>query len=127
MKATAPNAPGAGDLVTAFATSDAVAEPPGEVATDRDSVSAGNSLRDVGQDIDTALARMERAIAGVVQGLRDRLARRRAVRELRLLGRSRLVDIGIDPGEIERVVDALIAARRARAATRGGDPRPRSG
>jgi len=127
MKAPASNAPGAGDLVTAFATSDAVAGPPGDIAPDRDSAGAGDSFREVGRDVAAALVRMERAIAGVVQGLRDRLARRRAVSELRRLGRSRLADIGIAPDDIERVVDALIAARRARAATRGRSPRPRSG
>ena len=127
MKATAPNAPGAGGLATAFAPSDAVAGPPGDIAPDRDSASAGDSLRDADRDIDAALARLERAIAGVMQGLRDRLARRRAVSDLRRLGRSRLADIGIEPEEIERVVDALIAARRARTATRGRSPRPRSG
>ena len=127
MKATAPNAPAAGGLATAFAPSDAVSGAPGGIAIDRDSASAGDSLRDADRDVDAALARLERAIAGVVQGLRDRLARRRAVSELRRLGRSRLADIGIAPDEIERVVDAMIAARRARAATRGRSPRPRSG
>ena len=126
MKAPAPDAPGAGGLVTAFATSDAVSGPPGDIAPDRDSAGAGDSFRDADRDIDAALARLERTIAGVVQGLRDRLARRRAVRELRRLGRSRLADIGIEPEEIERVVDAMIAARRSRAATRGRSPRPRS-
>ena len=127
MKATAPNAPGAGGLAAAFAPSDAVTGSPGDIASDRDSASAGDSLRDADRGIDAALARMERAIAGVVQGLRARLARRRAVSELRRLGRSRLADIGIGPDEIERVVDALIAARRARAATRERSPRPRRG
>ena len=127
MKSIVPDAPGAGGLVTAFTTSDAAAGSPGDIAPERDSASAGNSLRYADQDIDAALARMERAIAGVVHGLRDWLARRRAVSELRRLGRSRLADIGIEPDEIERVVDALIAARRGRAATRGRSPRPRPG
>ncbi len=114
MKATASNTVEAGRLVTVFTTSDHAAGTPRGVGLDHDVENAGNRRPEFGQDIEAVLARIERAIAGAMHGLRDRLARRQAVRELRLLGRSRLVDIGIEPDEIERVVDAVITARRNR-------------
>ena len=126
MKAITSNSIEAGRLVTVFATSDHATGPPGDVGLGHDVASAGDRRPEFRQDIEAALARIERAIASAMHGLRDRLARRQAVRELRLLGRSRLVDIGIEPDQIELVVDAMITARRNRATTCERSPRPRS-
>ena len=126
MNATTSNELGAGRLVTAFATSDPATGPPRDIVLDRDAASADDFRPEFRQDMETTVARIECAIVGVVHRLRDALARRQAVRELRLLGRSRLADIGIEPNDIERVVDAMIAVRRDRATIRGRSPRPRS-
>ena len=126
MKATTYDEIGAGRLVTAFAASDPATGPPRDIVLDRDAASADDFRPELRKDIETTVARIECAIAGVVHRLRDALARRQTVRELRFLGRSRLADIGIEPNDIERVVDAMIAARRDRAAIRGRSPRPRS-
>ena len=126
MKATTYNEIGAGRLVTAFVTSDPATGPPRDIVLDRDASSADDFRPEFRQDIETTVARIECAIVGVVHRLRDALARRQAVRELRFLGRSRLADVGIEPNDIERVVDAMIAARRDRAVIRGRSPRPRS-
>lgn len=127
MRAITSNAIRAGRLVTAFASSDPATTPPGDIVLDHGAASAGNRRLERRQNIEAALARMEHAIVGVMQALRDGLTRRQAVRELRLLGRSRLADIGIEPDAIEQTVDAMIAARRRGAAIGGGSPRPHSG
>ena len=116
---------GAGGLLTAFATSATAAGPPGDTPPRSDAASAGTH-QDIHQGLEGALARGERAVFDWVRGLRDRLARRQTVRELRIMGRSRLADIGIEPDGIERVVDAMLAARRDRAAGQRGRGRPRS-
>ena len=116
---------GAGRLLTAFATSATAAGPPGDTPPRSDAASAG-TRQDIHQGLEGALARGERAVFDWVRGLRDRLARRQTVRELRIMGRSRLADIGIEPDGIERVVDAMLAARRDRAAGQRGRGRPRS-
>ena len=116
---------GAGRLLTAFATSATAAGPPGDTPPRADAASAG-TRQDIHQGLEGALARGERAVFDWVHGLRDRLARRQTVRELRIMGRSRLADIGIEPDGIERVVDAMLAARRDRAAGQRGRGRPRS-
>lgn len=97
-----------------------------DIVPDRRTANADDFRPNFRQVVEAAAARIERAIAGVVQGLRDGLERRRTVHELRLLGRSRLSDIGIEPNDIERAVDGMIAARRSRTATGGRRPRPRS-
>ena len=116
---------GAGRLLTAFATSATAAGPPGDTPPRSDAASAG-TRQDIHQGLEGALARGERAVFDRVRRLRDRLARRQTVRELRIMGRSRLADIGIEPDGIERVVDAMLAARRDRAAGQRGRGRPRS-
>ena len=116
---------GAGRLLTAFATSETAAGPPGDTPPRSDAASAG-TRQDIHQGLEGALARGERAVFDRVRRLRDRLARRQTVRELRIMGRFRLADIGIEPDGIERVVDAMLAARRDRAAAQGGRGRPRS-
>ena len=125
MTATISQKIGAGRLLTAFATSATAAGPPGDTPPRSDAASAG-TRQDIHQGLEGALARGERAVFDRVRGLRDRLARRQTVRELRIMGRSRLADIGIEPDGIERVVDAMLAARRDRAAGQRGRGRPRS-
>ena len=125
MTATTSQEVGAGRLLTAFATSETAAGPPGDTPPRSDAASAG-TRQDIHQGLEGALARGERAVFDRVRRLRDRLARRQTVRELRIMGRFRLADIGIEPDGIERVVDAMLAARRDRAAAQGGRGRPRS-
>ena len=125
MKATAPHGIGAGRPVTASATSDLATAPSRDIVPDRRAANADDFRPKLRQLADAAAARIERALVGVVQGLRHSLARRRTVRELRRLGRSRLADIGIEPNDIEQVVDDMIAARRNRATAEGRRPRPR--
>ena len=125
MTATTSQEIGAGRLLTAFATSATAAGPPGDTPPRSDAASAG-TRQGIHQGLEGALARGERAVFDRVRGLRDRLARRQTVRELRIMGRSRLADIGIEPDGIERVVDAMLAARRDRAAGQRGRGRPRS-
>ena len=125
MTATTSQEIGAGRLLTAFATSETAAGPPGDTPPRSDAASAG-TRQDIHQGLEGALARGERAVFDRVRRLRDRLARRQTVRELRIMGRFRLADIGIEPDGIERVVDAMLAARRDRAAAQGGRGRPRS-
>ena len=125
MTATISQKIGAGRLLTAFATSATAAGPPGDTPPRSDAASAG-TRQDIHQGLEGALARGERAVFDWVLGLRDRLARRQTVRELRIMGRSRLADIGIEPDGIERVVDAMLAARRDRAAGQWRKGRPRS-
>ena len=94
MKATTSNEIGAGRPVTAFATSDPATGPPRVIFFDRDAAGADDYRPEFRQDIEAMVARIERAIVEVANRLRDGLARRQAVRELRRLGRSRLADIG---------------------------------
>ena len=125
MTATTSNEIGAERLATAFAASDPATGLPSDIRT-TPHATRGGVRPTYPRDIEAALARIERAIAGVMLGLRDGLARRQAVRELRLLGQARLADIGIEPDRIEHAVDAMIAARRNGTAMRGGRSRPRS-
>ena len=129
MTATTSQKIGAGRLLTAFATSATAAGPPGDTPPRSDAASAG-TRQDIHQGLEGALARGERAVFDRIRGLRDRLrdrlVRRPTVRELRIMGRSRLADIGIEPDGIEPVVDAMLAARRDRAAGQRGRGRPRS-
>ena len=125
MTATTSNEIRAGRLAAAFAGPDPATGPASDILPDPDTARDGDRPA-YRRDIEAALARIERAIAGVVLGLRDWLARRRAVRELRLMGQARLADLGIEPDRIEHAVNAMIAARRNRAAMRGGRSRPRS-
>ncbi len=69
--------------------------------------------------LEAAVARGKRAVIGAVRGLRDGLARRQAIRRMRIMGGSRLADLGIEPDAIEHVVDAMLAARRSRAGDAG--------
>ena len=82
--------------------------------------------RGPGRRLEAALARSERAAVGLLRWLRGGLERRRMVRELQLMGRSRLADLGIEADAVERVADALLAARRDVEATGSGETPSRS-
>ena len=60
----------------------------------------------------------ERAIVCALNGLRAARDRRQTVRELRRLSPALLADIGMEPEEIERMVDARLAGRRYLTAMR---------
>lgn len=127
MTATTSQRFDAGRLFTTFATSKTAAEPFEDTLRHQDTTSPGTGARRIfGRCLDVALARGERATVGLVQWWRDGPDRRRTVRELRLMGRSRLADLGIEPEDVERVADAMLAARRDLAAPKGGRTRPRS-
>lgn len=125
MTATTSNAIGRGRLVTAFATSDPATGPPADIGRDCDAASVGAPRARYGRGIGAALAEGERVIVEGIRWIRDGRARRQTVRELRLMGSSRLADIGIEPDRIEQVVDAMIAARRSRSAMQGQRSRSR--
>ena len=127
MNATAQNKIGAGRPIVASASLDLAIAPPRDIVPDGHAANADDYRPRYRQAIEAAAAGIADAIASVAQGLRDDVERRRTVRELRLLGRSRLADIGIEPNDIERVVDDMIAARRSRTSAGGRRPRPRSG
>ena len=116
-----------GSHVTALTTPDPSTGPPGDIVFDHDAANADDFRPEFGQRIKAALARIGRGVTGVVHAVRDGLARRQTVRELRLLGRSRLADLGIEPDRIEHVAGAMVTARRDRPSTRGTGLRPRSG
>ena len=126
MKAAAPIEIGADRSVTESGTLDLAIAPPRDMVPDRRAANADNFRPRFRQVVESAAAGIARAIAGVVQGVRDGLERRRTVRELRLLGRSRLFDIGIEPNDVERVVDDMVAARRSDASAVERHPQPQS-
>ena len=126
MTATAQNRIEVGRAVCASATPDLATASSRNIAPDRRAANADDFRPKHRQVVEAAAARIGRAIAGAVQRERDRLERRRTVRELRLLGRSRLADIGIEPDDVERVVDEMIAARRARTEADGRRPQSNS-
>ena len=103
---------GASRPLTAFAAPDAAAGLPGSTLPHLDTAGAGT--RDDGpfRGLEAGVTGGGHAILDLVRGLREGLARRRTVRELRLMGRSRLADLGIEPDAIEHLADALLAARR---------------
>ena len=125
MTATISHEIGASRLVTAFAASDPATGPPGDVVLDHHAAGADRPRPEFRRGVGAALAaRGGRVVVEVMRWMGDGMARRQAKRELRLLGRSRLVDLGIDPDRIEHVVDAMIAARRNGTMTRGGGSGP---
>lgn len=116
MRATVSNQIGADPPVTTSVTSGFATAPPRHTPGDCDAANADHFRSRLGRVVEAAAAGIGRTIVGVRQRLRDKLERRRTLRELRRLGRSRLADIGIEPNDIERVVDGMIAARRDRTA-----------
>ena len=72
----------------------------------------------------------------LIERMKDQWDRQATIRELRQLSARQLCDIGIDPDQIENVVDGILKARREKAVrsadappVRGrlaaGDPRTR--
>ena len=120
MTTTTSQGIGTSRLLTVFAAARTAAESFEDTPRHRDATSAG-ARRNPGRRLEAALARGGRAVAGLVRRWRDGLDRRRTVRELRLMGRSRLADLGIEAEGIERVVDAMLAARRDAGAAKGGE------
>ena len=125
MTATISRRIGAGRLLTALVAARTATGSFEDNLRHPDATDAG-ARRDPGRRLEAALARGECAVAGLLRWWRDGLERRRMVRELRLMGRSRLADLGIEADAVERVVDALIAARRDVEATEGGETPSRS-
>ena len=122
MNATARNKIGAGRPLVAPASLDLAIAPPRDIVRDRRAANADDFRPGYGQAVKAAATGIAGAIVSVAQGLRDGPERRRTVRELRLLGRSRLADIGIEPNDVERVADDMIAARRGRTSAGGRRP-----
>ena len=127
MRTTAPIEIGAGRPVTESATSDLATTPAWDIVSDRRAANAGDFRPKFRQVVEAAGSRIGRALVSAAQGLRDGPGRRQSVRELRLLGRARLADIGIEPDEVERVVDEMIAAHLWRAANGERRKQPRAG
>ena len=127
MTTTIAHEIGARAPVTVFAASDPATGPPGDVMPDHRATGADGLRPQLRRNIGAAFARGGRVVDTMYRWMHDAFARRRTVRELRLLGRSRLADLGIEPDRIEHVADAMIAARRNGTAMRRGRSRPESG
>jgi len=124
MTATTSYKLGTSRLFTPVVAPQTATGPPGNAAPDCDARSTGaRPIR--WPSVETALALGERIVFDLIRWMRDELARRQTVRELRLMDRTRLTDIGIEPDEIERVADAMLEARRNAAAGRGREMRRR--
>ena len=108
----------AGRLATALGAADPGTGPPGNNSLDHSAARAGDLRPEFGRGIYTAFARIEGAIVRIRRGLRDARDRRLTARELRRLSPALLADIGIEPAQIERGIDAKFATRRKQAATR---------
>ena len=125
MTATISRRIGASRLLTAFVAARTATGSFEDTLRHPDATGA-DARRDPGRRLETALARTERAVAGLLRWWRNGLERRRMVRELRLMGRSRLADLGIEADAVERVVDALLAADRDGGAPEDGGTSSRS-
>ena len=124
MVTTAFNKPGTGRLLTGFTAPDATAGPQGRTLFRRGGASTDARGSGAFRGFEAAAVRSERAVSDFIRWLRAGSARRRAVRELRLMGRSRLADLGIEPDAIEDVADAMLAARSPGASGRAEPPVP---
>ena len=102
----------AGRLAAGFATAESAAGPRGQLALDHDAATSADLRARYTRHVEAMLARIERAIVRALRGLRDARHRRQAERELRRLSPALLADIGIEPEEIEQVVETVFAARR---------------
>ena len=114
MVSTISQRPDADRFLAALSASETVSGSFEGTPHSRDTTSAG-ARRTPGRGLEAALARGERAAVDLVRWWRDGADRRRTVRELRRMGGARLTDLGIEPDDIERVVDAMLAARRNHA------------
>ena len=112
MRAILSDTTDAGRFANAYATPDPATGPRGNFAPDHDAAGAVELRRAFGRAAGAALARIERAIVRVPNGLRDARNRRQTVRELRRLSPALLADIGIESEEIDRLVDARFSGRR---------------
>ena len=108
----------AGRLATGLATAEPAAGPRGQLALDHDAASPIDLRARYTRHVEAVLARIERAIVRALHGLRNARHRRQAERELRCLSPALLADIGIEPEEIEQVVETVFALRRNPAAMR---------
>ena len=106
---------GPGPLLTGGTAPDATATGlAGDLVSRRGPAGAG--VRDGSrQCLEAVVARGKHVVSATVRGLSDGLVRRRTIREMRIMGWSRLSDLGIEADAIEHVVDAMLAARRSRA------------
>jgi uncharacterized protein YjiS (DUF1127 family) len=118
MRAILSDTTAAGRFANAYATPEPATGPRGNIALDHDAAGAVELRRAFGRAAGATLARIERAIVRVVNGLRDARDRRETVRELRRLSPALLADIGIGPEEIEQLVDARLAGLRYGTAMR---------
>ena len=109
MTAAIFNKLGASRPLTAFAAPDPAAGLPGSTLHRPDTAGAGARNDGPFRGLEAAVTGGGRAVLDLLRGLRERLTRRQVVRELRLMGRSRLADLGIEPDVIEHVADALLA------------------
>ena len=125
MRAISSDQIESGRLATAFATLDPATGSPGNLSLDHDGANAGDLRPELERDIGVAFARLQGAFVRVLHRLRDARDRRQTVRELRRLSPVLLADIGIEPGEIEQVIDASVASHRHWAAMRSPGPRTR--
>ena len=118
MRAILSDTTDAGRFINAYAAPEPATGPRGSFALDRDAAGAVELRRAFGRAGGAALVRIERAIARVLNGLRDARDRRETVRELRRLSPALLADIGIESEEIEQVVDVRLAGLRYGTAMR---------
>ena len=90
----------------------------GHLGLDQGATSSGDLPARYTHHVEAVLARIERAVVRALRELRDARDRRLTVRELRRLSPALLADIGIDPNDIEQVVDARLAWPRNLSAMR---------
>ena len=99
----------AGRFANAFANPDPATGPPGNISLAHGPARADDPLPEFGRGVAAAFSRIEHAVVRVLHGLRDARDRRLTVRELRRLSPALLADIGIEPAEIEQIIDARFA------------------
>ena len=118
MRAILSNTADAGRFANVYATPEPATGPRGNFTLDHDAAGSVELLRALGRAAGAAFTRIERTVVHALNGLRDARDRRQMVRELRRLSPALLADIGIEPGEIEQVVDVRLAGRRYGTAMR---------
>ena len=101
-----------GRLTTGFATAEPVDGPRGHLARDHRAANSGEFRAWYTRHVESVVTQIERVVVLARHGLRDARERRRAERELLRLSPALLADIGIEPEEIDQVVEAVFASRR---------------
>ena len=119
MTATTSGKLGASPPFTPVVASQTATGPPGGATSVCETARTGPRPALWPMVVEIALAHVQRTVSGPIRWISDELARRQTMRELRRMDRFRLADVGVDPAEIERVVDAMLAARRDAVAGRG--------